>query len=365
MVINRLPDGLSGITVIGAAILPEEMEIDNPGLMDGVRRCGVQVVYEGSGTNLQQNLHSVSYLDNASGKSDEITLCLNDRDGDWMGGTAFEKERDLDVTAYMWNWGASKSIEKYHCGNFTVDDITYQGGNNRITVKGVSTPAASSFQTDPVSKTWKQITLKQIAEEMMSKYGMINLYFWGDDPIIESAEQDSQTDSAFLYDICKKQGKALKIYKKGFVIFDEALYESRGITARFTKGDFIGGDYEWNTTLNGTYTGGVISYKPPKQKEAITVTIGEGPRFLHIRETVESEGEAIRTIRERVNAENKKAVTIRFKIIANKDLVASCNIEIYGLGRIDGKYYVDSVLNSIGPGGYTMDVTAHLILQRL
>ena len=186
-------------------------------------------------------------------------------------------------------------------------------------------------------------------------------------------EQSEQTDSEFLYDICEKQGMFLKIYKKSLVIFDKAIYEPRGITAYFTEKDFEG-NWEWNSTLNGTYTGATISYTGPKPKkrkkgvkqQVIQVTVGQGPRLLHINQKADNEGEALRIARAKINAENEKAVTVKFAAMGDPNVVATCNIEIYGMGRCDGKYFVDKVTHQVsGSSGYSMNVSGYRIFDRL
>lgn len=342
--------------------------------MASARYIKCEVLYDGKEVGLSGKLERLDYTDNSSGVSDEIILTFSSRDADWLRNDFLpEKEHDLDVSFFLHNWKKKGDLLKYHCGNFTLDDITYSGSPRQCIIRGVSVPASQSFQVNPVSKTWKQVTLKQIAKEMMKKYGMKDLYYWGDEPVIETVEQSAQTDSAFLYDICDKQGMFLKIYKKSLVIFDKAVYEPRGITAYFTENDFDE-NWEWNSTLNGTYTGAKISYTAPKPKKRekgvkqqyIEVTVGQGPRLLNINQKADNEGEAQRIAKAKVNSENEKAVTMSFAAMGDPNVVATCNIEVYGLGRCDGKYFVNKVKHQVsGDGGYNMNVSAYRIFDRL
>lgn len=343
--------------------------------MASARFVEYEVLYDGKEVGLSSRLVSLDYTDNSSGVSDEIVLTFAGDDIDWLlYDFTPEKEHDLDVTFWLYNWVIPGDRHRYHCGNFILDDITYSGSPRQCIIRGVSVPASSSFQVDPVSKTWKQVTLRQIAEEMKEKYEMTDLFYWGGEPVIETVEQSCQTDSEFLYDICEKQGMFLKIYKKALVIFDKAVYEPRGITASFTEGDFDG-SWNWNSTLNGTYTGAAISYTIPRPKkgykkgdkaQVIDIVVGEGPRMLHINEKAESEEEALRIAKSRINAENEKAVTISFNAMGDPNVVATCNIEIYGMGRCNGKYFVDKVRQHVtGNSGYTMSVSGYRIFDRM
>ncbi|MGL5435991.1 MAG: phage late control D family protein [Lachnospiraceae bacterium] len=335
--------------------------------MAKARSVSYKILYDGAEVGLSAKCKSISYTDNSSGVSDEITLDLEDREASWaMNAFIPEKEHDLDVTLYFNDWNREGETLEYHCGNFTLDDITYTGGSSghKCVIKGVSIPASQSFQTCKASKLWKKVTVKQIAEEFKQKYGMSDLYYWADEPVIEKVEQDEQTDSEFLYDLCSSQGLFLKIYKKALVIFDKALYEGRGVTAKFKETDMK--EWTWNSTLNGTFTGAQISYTHPKKKETLTVLVGQEPRVLTINEKADNEAEALRTAKAKVNEENEKAVTIDFTSLGNPNIVATCNIEITGMGRISGKYFVDKVTHSLsGSSGHSMTVSGYRIFERL
>ena len=343
--------------------------------MANARYVTCEVLYDGKEVGLSSRLTSLDYTDNSSGVSDEIVLTFSEKNADWLLWDFIpEKEHNLDVTFWLHNWKRSGDCLKYHCGNFTLDDLSYSGSPRQCVIRGVSIPASTSFQTDLVSKIWKKITLRQIAEEIKVRYGMTDLFYWGAEPVIETVEQSSQTDSEFLYDLCEKQGMFLKIYKKALVLFDKAVYEPRGITARFTETDFDG-SWSWNSTLNETYTGAVISYTIPRPKtgykkeeqaKVVEMMVGNGPRIFHINEKAENEGEALRIAKARVNAENEKAVTLSFTALGDPNVVATCNIEIYGMGRCNGKYFVDKVKHRItGSNGYTMSVSGYRIFERL
>lgn len=342
--------------------------------MPTARRVGYKILYDGAEVGLSGRCESISYTDNDSGTADEITLDLIDRNSDWAMGKGFvpEKEHDLDVTMYFHNM--TGAYQEYHCGNFTIDDISYSGGSSghKCSIKGISLPASQSFQTSKVSKTWEKVTVKQIAEEIKGKYGMTDLYFWAGEPIIDKVDQEEQTDSEFISNLCNDQGLCIKIYKKALVIFDKAGYEARGITATFSESDFE--EWSWNSTLVGTYTGAKISYTQvdknetdeKKKTKVISVTVGEEPRMLVLNEKAESKEEAERIAKAKVNAENEKAVSLEFTALGNANIVASCNIEVKGMGRIDGKYYVTKVNHNLsGSSGHKMSVSAYRIFPRL
>lgn len=338
------------------------------------RHVSFEILYDGVPLTWAPGLlESVSYTDNASGKSDDITLTFCARATDYLsksGGFRFEKEHDLDVTCYFNNWKKTGDKLRYHCGNFTLDTVRFSGSPRQCVVKGVSIPAAESFTTENISKTWGSVTLRQIAWEMVQKYGMTDLFYWGEEPVIEKVTQDNKPDSTFLSELCDKQGMFLKVYKKALVIFDKTIYEAKGISAFFREKDFDG-SYEWEETLVGTYTGATISYTVPQKKknakqQVISVTVGDPKRLLNISQKADSEAEAQRIAKAKVNTENEKACTLSFSAMADPEVLASCNIELKDMGIMSGKYFVTKVTHSMsGSGGSKMKVSAYKIFDRL
>ena len=333
------------------------------------RHANPKVLYDGLDTPyLYRNVSSMQYTDYAEGSSDEISITLTDQERTWLGGWFPERGHEVDCYFDVYNWDKFETLNIFHCGNFILDDLTLSGPAHSITIRGVSQPAGTAFKETRVSKIWQKITIKQIAQELMSKYSMSNLYFYGDEEVIEEIEQDDQSDAAFLNETCEKYGYSLKIYKVGFVIYKKEIYEAKDAAKTFTN-ELELENWEWNTTLAGTYTGARVSYTNPvkgQKDQDINVLVGTEERLLVINERADSEAEAIRVGRSRVNKENEKVETITFTTMFDPRLVASCNIEIkIGAARIDGKYFVSRVQSTLDTNGLKMAVEAYKIVGRI
>lgn len=338
------------------------------------RHANPKVLYDGADTQfLYHNIVSMEYTDQAEGQSDEISITLTDQKGDWFGGWFPEKGHELDIFIDYYNWDKPETKSIFHCGKFIIDDITVSGPEHQMIIKGVSQPSGSAFKETKVSRTWNQITIKQVAMEMMAKYGLENLYFHGDESVIKELEQDDESDAEFLQRICERYGYSLKIYKVGFVIYKKSIYEARDVAKTFDSVMDWGG-WTWNTTLAGTYTGARISYVNPKKSRKkvdknlpsdIDIIVGTAERLLVINERADSEAEAIEVAKNKVNAENEKITTIRFDMRFDPVMIASSNIMIKGIGHPDGKYFITSVRTSLGSSGCRMSVSAYRIQERL
>ncbi len=343
------------------------------------RGAWIEVRYDGEDIGISKLIESLSYTDNASGALDDITLTLdNTNEISWVP----EKGKDLDVTIHLENWFVNGKEETYHCGNFCIDDLTYSGSPSQLKVKAVSQPAGGSIKETKKTRTFKMVTLKQIAEAIMAEHGMTKLYYNADEIMMESIEQSDKPDSEFLSELCKKYGLCLKTYKVGFVIYDELQYESMAPktffgkypknTAYNTNAGFedwpmheIQPNWTWNTTLQHTYTGAQLKYTDAKGGKDYDVVIGTPERLLTINEKADSLADAQRIAASKINEENKKQVSMSFSpTLFQPYLFASNTIEIVNLGRPDGKYMVDKVSVSMSGSGVTESVTLHKCMPK-
>ncbi len=331
------------------------------------RYVSARVLYNGK--EIQDKITDISYTDNAEGSSDDISITVHSspKDTDLIP----EKEAELDATLYFNGWRTDHGItQSYHCGTFVLDDISYSGSPDTLSIKGVAQPASEAFTTGKKNKTWENTTLKDVAQAIMAEYtGMSTLYYNAPDIKIESIEQSDETDSSFLKTMCDKYNLCLKIYKTGLVIFSWEEYEKNFIPcAEFSIEDMD--SYTWNTTLTGTYTGVHLKYtKAATKKKAaktIEVTLGQGPRLLELTDKVESETEATETARQKVNAANMEATTLSFQCYANPGIFASFKIRIINSGRMNGDYMVTKVTHSLSSsGGETSNIECYKMFTRL
>ena len=123
----------------------------------------------------------------------------------------------------------------------------------------------------------------------------------------------------------------------------------------------IDGSWTYNTTLQGSYTGAKLSYSDPTTDDTITVQVGTAGRMYEFNAQADSKYDAELQATAKLNQANKSITTMEIKIMANTAIVASSVVEITGLGKINGKYYVDKVKHSISDSGYYMTLSLHKI----
>lgn len=317
------------------------------------RRTFIQLYYKGQELDqwINDYLTSFSYEDPAAGESDSLSITLHDMEKKWIGKWMPVKG-DYLIAA----------INNEKCGAFLIDDISFSGRPLQANIKGVSTPANTCFKNTKRSKTWKKISIQEIGTQVASTYGLEYIYD-GSAIIIDSLEQSEQSDSEFLENLCKKYGLSMKLYSYKLIIYDDAIYEQKQEVATIDEKEML--SWSYNSTLDGTYTGGKIQYTNPNSEKTIDLVVGDSTRLYESTEKADSLEDAKRIIVSAVNEANKELETISFSLPGLLYKIYASNVvEIKGLESANGKYYVTKVSHSVG-SGYVMNVEARKIQPRL
>lgn len=304
-----------------------------------------------------------TYTDPASGESDTISIILTNIDLRWANKWMPKKGDKLTAKIIEKSWDKAGKKRAFYCGKFCLDDLSYTGPELTCTIGGVSVPEGNAFRSTGRSKTWKKATIKEVAAEIAKKYHL-KLHYIGGTVKLGTIEQSNETDSSFLTKICQDYGMAIKIYSGKIVIYDKGKFEARKPVTTLKKADLQ--EWSYNSTLVGTYTGARIKYTSGKDDKEMKCVVGGGKRILNINEKVESLQEAQLKACAKVNAENEKAVTMSVTIMANNRIAAGSTVNIKGLYRLSGKYFVDKVTHNIGPDeAYTMSLELHKCQKRI
>lgn len=298
-----------------------------------------------------------TYTDVASGQSDSVSITMHDIEKEWMGSLMPKRGASLGAKLKLINWNKEERKDTFDCGTFVLDDISFSGRPLSCVLGAVSVPIMDDFKSLPRTKTWEKTTVEDIASEIAGRTG-VSLHYEAGTIQIAEQEQNKQTDSAFLYSLCEKYGLAMKVYNHKIVIFDIVAYEEKGSILTLEETDML--SWSYNTTVEGTYTGVDLNYTDPDIEDPINVTMGSPGRMYSVNTQASSLYDAELQAAAKVNAANRKIETMDVTIRANIKIVASHCIKISGLGKADGKYYIDKVKHSVG-SGYKMQLTLHKV----
>lgn len=321
------------------------------------RKVSLDISYKGNKLDekIQERITSFSYTDVASGSSDSVSITLENIDKKWLNAWLPEKGYTISGKLTIKNWEKSGKKRIFNCGIFVIDDISFSGRPITSTIKAVSVPANTGFKATKKSKTWENVTIEQIASKIAAEAG-IKLYYSAPTVKISEVEQSSETDSSFLFSLCEKYGLAMKVYNKKLVIFSEEEYERKNRIITIDEKDME--SWSFNTTMDGTYTGVKLTYTKPSTNKTTSVTVGTSERLYEYNAQVDGQYDAELQAKAKLRSENKKAKTMEIKVMAKENIIASGIIQVTGLGKLNGLYYVDQVKHNIG-SGYTMNVSMH------
>jgi len=307
---------------------------------------------------------SFTFVDVASGSSDHISIQVNDRSRKWINGWFPVKGDYIKATIVTENWDKQGREEENFCGTFYVDDFSFDGGPIMLTMNGVAYPASSGWKSTERTQTYENTTLEEIGKTLASRNG-IRAYYAGPKISIAKVSQDSQTDSAFYNDLCKKFGMSLKVFNNTITVNDEGIFEGLAPVATLTEKD-IQPDWSYTSSTDGVYTGIKYQYNNGSKDNVYTVTVGGGKRIMTLNTNADNLTEATFIALAAINDANKNATRMTCTMVkADRKIVATRCVQIKGLGKLSGKYFVEQVESSIGgQKGYIQKLTLRKVEKR-
>lgn len=324
------------------------------------RQAEVDLYYNGAAvkTVMDEYITDISYTDPASGAADSLDISIHDRARQWI--TAWMPISGDTLSAKISLSGDDAGGIPLDCGFFVLDKFEFGGWPVTGTISAVSTPADGGFMATVRTQNWEGVTIKEIGTEIAARAGL--KLAWdvsGADFIIKSVEQSEQTDSDFFSSLCETYGLEVKVYRQKIVVYDREAYKAKAPVRTIGTESLI--SWSWSKDMAGTYTGGEYTYTDVSTEEDIAVSIGNGKRILKQSGKADSRADAERKIRAAMNKANHGSTKLSASIIGNAQIVSAQCVTVVGIGKLSGKYYVDSVTHNISSSGYTMNLELSLI----
>ncbi len=319
------------------------------------RSFGVQIFYNHveATEDISPYLNSFTYTDPID-ESDTIAISLLDREGTWAAGWIPKKEDQIKPNILLRNWLVDGESRTIVCGDFMVDDFSFSGPPDMLAINGISSPLNTEFKETSRSQTWKDVTLRQIGEEIAARYGM-SLLYEGEEVPIEKMEQSRQTDADFLKKLAEKYGFALKTYSGRLILFSWEVYENRPAKSVIRKQDVR--RWSYHSSMLGTYTGAKVSYTVPKTKKTVEVMVGMEGRIYNSTEKADSPADAERIGKNAIRNANRKETTVTLTLNPVVFLTVSDNVELQGFGNLDGRYQIGKIVHQISRGDYSIQIS--------
>jgi len=338
------------------------MSLDN-------RRAEVEITYEG--VNITQDiapfLLSFRYTDNGTGKADDISITLQDKDGKWRNPWMPVDGDKISANIVLYHWEKHGVVQRVKCGTFYVDTVSYGGPPDTITIGAVSYPVAGGLKREKKTKAWEKVTFKQISSRIASD-AKLKLIFETTDVKYDRMDQTEQSDIAFLAQLAEKESASVKVTNDTIVIYDDYKFENTKPVREIERGKSNLKKYGFSRNFDGVgYAKCTVSYSKTvkKQKQTITGSFtipGKQGPTLKIQERVESTAEAVRRARNELRNRNKQANKASFTLLGDPKLVQGVTVEVLKFGRFNGKYFTESVTHSIGGSGYETSIQCRKVL---
>lgn len=296
-------------------------------------------------------IESMSYTDSAADNSDSLEITINAQDSKWASDKWMPyKGASLYAAVTGYHWEGKKDNKGLECGLFVLDDIAYNDTPTTLRLNGVAKPADTNFSELERQVVWSNTTIKRIGGDIAKRYGLGYSYD-ADDYSIDGDEQDD-TDSSYLNDLCKRYGLILKVYAKHLWIYDREKYKGKLAVRNYDRKDIIQGSFSFTNTLSGTFTGGTFSYTDPDKNCDITAWVGGGTHTKNVSRRATSVFDAQVQLCAEINNANHGTCKCTFAVPGDWDIASSNCITLTGYGRaINGKYYIDKVTHSFDRGG--------------
>jgi Bacteriophage probable baseplate hub protein len=342
---------------------------------------------------------SLIYTDNCDGvKADDLQLMLADRDNRFISDWMPDKGTFIEVSIIAERWFAPlASALSLDCGRFWIDEIEFQLPQHTVSIKGCSIPTDAHIKASKNTRGWEDTTLQDIANQIAKENKMTVDWQADYNPRYDRVEQVSQSSLAFLQERADDAKLAIKVHRGKIIVFDEQQFEDAGPRFTIVYGNKVGsGEYQMKggkfvTRLTDTMKTAQVSHTSVELGELIKGDYSapdedlEGSHTNHINENVDSaddigasngdggggtdiptdEGGGLiggleggsggstasdRKARAEVRKANrhKEQGTIAMSI-GNPLIAAGQTFTLKGVGKYDGKWFIESALHEVGP----------------
>lgn len=315
------------------------------------RQATIALTYNNTNitADVAEDVESFTYTEKATEAADLFDATLMCVDSKWLNNWRPQKGARVQGTIYVYDWIAEGDDRHLSCGDFLLDDLSYSGEPRTMSIGGVSSPLDESFSATKRTQTWENVTLEQIARNIAAR-SALSLQYYGDRITVAVEEQDD-TDSSFITKLAKKYGLSVKVYSSSLVVFDREV-RKRGAAVRTIQKTEVS-SWSWNTTMEGTYTGGQLDYTDSNRDVDLHVQIGSGRRWLKLNQPTSSVPDGALQLAAALNDANHSITGASVTMMGDPGLVAGQVVALAGFGSaVDGRYYVDEATHEVSNGGY-------------
>ena len=307
------------------------------------------------GSSLSPYLKTLSYREALDGEADVLEVTLQDAEG--LFRSAWYPSRGMSMEATILDEYAAMEL-----GSFEIDEIEYSVPPSECKIKGNAIPGGSTLKSVEKSRSWENVPLRAIALDIATGAGLKLYYKAPEDPLIERAEQESESDLKFLHRLCRDKGLALKMNDRQVIIFDIEEFEAALPSDVIVAGTSAVKRFSARSTLNEVYSRCEVKYKHGRKGELIegsassggllSTVFGAKGRTLKVKKKVATKAEADRLARKALKSANRSETKAQMTLAGDMALRAGSTVQLSGFEVFDGKYLIQRATHTVGASGY-------------
>lgn len=334
-----------------------------------MRRAYLTVYYQGKNITreINEDLLTFSFVENADEEADEIVLTLADPDRLWQGDWSPERGDIVHPMIFCESWFVPEDSLMLATGVFEVDEFELSSttGGDVVTIKGVPSMVTTALAGQKKTRSWEGVSLSRIAKDIADG-AKLDVVYRADAIALKRVDQRQETDLAFLQRLCTEQGCRLKIADGELVIFDGKQADDLE-PVKITRSD--GSSLRAKHVTAEVYAKVVIAFTDPGtgKKTQYEYTPPDAPatgKVLTLNQRVENAAQAERVAKAELRKKNAEEKQADFSGMGHPDIRAGGTVSLSGWGRYDGVYAVRQASHEISKSdGYTTSATLRKALE--
>lgn len=310
-------------------------------------------------------LLEISYTDYLSEQSDEITLTLEDVNGDWLYDWYPDVGDGVELSL------SDEAGELLNMGRFEISEIEYRHPPSVVVLKALATGISKSNRTIK-PKTYQDTTLADIVRTVAKR---LNLSLTGQirDIKIATMTQYQERDVEFLSRLARTYGHSFKIVDKTLVFYDTQKLGERESVALLDKTCVI--DVRFSDVIKAVPSKVQVSTYNTKNKKVIKKTKETQPKrptkkgkkptttdTLKItapNNATESEISAMADAH--TQGVQNEQIAGEIELVGNALLVAGQTLLIENFGKFSGKYLIKQARHHLSDKGYLTTIEVRML----
>ena len=139
------------------------------------RTATVNIFVDGKAMDKEQRstVTSVTYTDPATGQADSLDIAVSGGGNKWITDWYPGEGKVVSATIVLSDWEQEGAQDiTLDCGKFILDEPKFSGWPVSGTLSAVSTPANKGFSKTERTKTWENVTLKEIGKNIADRAGI-------------------------------------------------------------------------------------------------------------------------------------------------------------------------------------------------